>query len=99
MGKWLTVRETFTTWACFMKAVLKVLIREGQVQEPRQVGTGMQKTVPGKNMLGMFTRGEVLNVTARPFTDSISISSSFFRKAPGMAFMLRVQTSMDQVGL
>jgi len=34
------------------------------------------------------------NVTARPFTDDISVASSFFLKAPGMAFRLRVRKAM-----
>lgn len=31
----------------------------------------------------------------RPFTDDISIPSTFFRKAPGVALMLRVEQSLE----
>jgi hypothetical protein len=34
--------------------------------------------------------GKGTNVTARPFTDDISIPSSFFRKAPGKALVRRI---------
>lgn len=37
------------------------------------------------------------NITARPFTDDISIASSFFRKAPGRAFKLRVEQHLGQL--
>ncbi len=33
----------------------------------------------------------------RPFTDDIAIASSFWRKAPGKAFKLRVQKAMDEL--
>ena len=33
----------------------------------------------------------------RPFTDDISIPSSFFRKAPGKALQLRVQDELDKI--
>ena len=38
--------------------------------------------------------GRGSNTTARPFTDDISVASSFFLKAPGMAFKLRVRKAM-----
>jgi hypothetical protein len=37
------------------------------------------------------------NVTARPFTDDISIPSSFFRKAPGKALILRTQEALSRL--
>jgi len=38
--------------------------------------------------------GRGSNTTARPFTDDISVALSFFLKAPGMAFKLRVRKAM-----
>ena len=38
--------------------------------------------------------GRGSNTTARPFTDDISVASSFFLKAPGMAFKLQVRKAM-----
>lgn len=35
------------------------------------------------------------NITARPFTDDISIPSSFFSKAPGRALNLRVSVALE----
>jgi hypothetical protein len=74
--------------------------------DPQRTSTGAEaswhwdaKNSSGKEYAWYVHEGRGTNVTARPFTDSISIPSSFFRKAPGMAFMLRVQTSMDQAGL
>jgi hypothetical protein len=37
------------------------------------------------------------NVTARPFTDDISLPSSFFRKAPGKALLRRVQSALGSI--
>ena len=37
------------------------------------------------------------NVTARPFTDDISIPSSFFRKAPGMALKSRIAQALGRL--
>ena len=37
------------------------------------------------------------NVTARPFTDDISIPSSFFRKAPGRALQLRTAQALERL--
>lgn len=37
------------------------------------------------------------NVTARPFTDDIALVASFFRRAPGKAFVRRVQTALDRI--
>jgi hypothetical protein len=37
------------------------------------------------------------NVTARPFTDDISIASSFFQKTPGIAFASRVRQSLSRL--
>lgn len=37
------------------------------------------------------------NVTARPFTDDISIPSSFFRKAPGRALKLRTAEALERL--
>lgn len=39
--------------------------------------------------------GRGTNVKAREFTDDIAIAPSFFRKAPGMAFMLRMQAALN----
>lgn len=33
----------------------------------------------------------------RKFTDDISIAASFFRKAPGKAFLLRAQAALDKI--
>jgi len=41
--------------------------------------------------------GEGTNVTARPFTDDISIPSSFFFKTPGKALKLRVTQYLDRL--
>jgi hypothetical protein len=38
--------------------------------------------------------GRGSNTTARPFTDDISVASSFFLKAPGINFRLRVSKAM-----
>ena len=37
------------------------------------------------------------NVTARPFTDDISIPSSFFRKGPGRALQLRTEEALSRL--
>jgi len=37
------------------------------------------------------------NATARPFTDDVSIASSFFRRAPGIAFADRVRQSLSRL--
>jgi hypothetical protein len=37
------------------------------------------------------------NVTARPFTDDISIPASFFRKAPGKALQLRTAEALKRL--
>jgi hypothetical protein len=38
--------------------------------------------------------GKGTNVTARPFTDDISIPSSFFHKGPGKALVLRIRAQL-----
>ena len=48
----------------------------------------------GKEYATYVHDGRGTNITARPFTDDISVASSFFLKAPGMAFKLRVRKAM-----
>jgi hypothetical protein len=48
----------------------------------------------GKEYATYVHDGLGTNVTARPFTDDISVASSFFLKAPGKAFKLRVSKAM-----
>jgi hypothetical protein len=48
----------------------------------------------GKEYATYVHDGLGTNVKARPFTDDISVASSFFLKAPGMAFKLRVRKAM-----
>ena len=52
----------------------------------------------GKEYAWYVHEGLGTNVTPRPFTDDISIPSSFFRKAPGKALTLRVQQALNQIG-
>jgi hypothetical protein len=48
----------------------------------------------GKEYATYVHDGRGTNITARPFTDDISVASSFFLKAPGKAFKLRVGKAM-----
>lgn len=48
----------------------------------------------GKEYATYVHDGRGTNVKARPFTDDISVASSFFLKAPGKAFKLRVGKAM-----
>ena len=48
----------------------------------------------GKEYATYVHDGRGTNITARPFTDDISVASSFFLKAPGKAFKLRVSKAM-----
>ena len=48
----------------------------------------------GKEYATYVHDGLGTNVKARPFTDDISVASSFFLKAPGKAFKLRVRKAM-----
>ena len=48
----------------------------------------------GKEYATYVHDGLGTNVKARPFTDDISVASSFFLKAPGKAFKLRVGKAM-----
>ena len=52
------------------------------------------KNTSGKEYAIYVHEGRGSNTTARPFTDDISVASSFFLKAPGMAFKLRVRKAM-----
>lgn len=49
----------------------------------------------GKEYAWYVHEGRGTNVTARKFTDDISFPSSFFRKAPGMALLSRMQTALN----
>jgi hypothetical protein len=51
----------------------------------------------GKEYAWYVHEGLGTNRTARPFTDDISIPSSFFRKAPGMALIARAQAALDKI--
>lgn len=55
------------------------------------------KNASGKEYAWYVHEGAGTNVTARPFTDDISIPSSFFSKAPGMALLRRVQQELNQI--
>lgn len=55
------------------------------------------KNSSGQEYAWYVHEGEGTNVTARPFTDDISIPSSFFFKAPGKALKLRVAQYLDQL--
>lgn len=48
----------------------------------------------GKEYAWYVHYGEGTNKTARPFTDDISIASSFFVKKPGLALVQRVATAV-----
>jgi hypothetical protein len=52
------------------------------------------KNTSGQEYATYVHDGRGSNTTARPFTDDISVASSFFLKAPGMAFKLRVRKAM-----
>jgi hypothetical protein len=52
------------------------------------------KDQSGREYATYVHNGTGTNKTARPFTDDISVASSFFLKAPGMAFKLRVRKAM-----
>lgn len=52
------------------------------------------KNTSGQEYATYVHDGRGTNITARPFTDDISVASSFFLKAPGMAFKLRVRKAM-----
>jgi hypothetical protein len=53
------------------------------------------KNSSGKEYAGYVHYGKGTNKTARPFTDDISIPSSFFLKKPGMALLARVSYAMS----
>ena len=55
------------------------------------------KNTSGEEYAGYVHNGTGTNRTARPFTDDISIAASFFLKAPGMAFRLRIQQAMQSL--
>lgn len=55
------------------------------------------KNSSGKEYAWYVHEGIGTNSTARPFTDDISVPSSFLRKAPGKALMLRVQESLNAI--
>ena len=55
------------------------------------------KNSSGQEYAWYVHKGEGTNVTARPFTDDISIPSSFFFKAPGKALKRRVTQYLDQL--
>lgn len=57
------------------------------------------KNSSGKEYAWYVHEGRGTNVTARPFTDDISIPSSFFRKAPGMALVGRVQDALSDISV
>jgi hypothetical protein len=57
------------------------------------------KNSSGKEYAWYVHEGRGTNITARPFTDDISIASSFFRKAPGRALSLRVQSALNEISL
>ena len=52
------------------------------------------KNASGKEYAIYVHEGLGSNTTARPFTDDISVASSFFLKAPGINFKLRVRKAM-----
>ncbi|CAB4154463.1 hypothetical protein UFOVP649_5 [uncultured Caudovirales phage] len=52
------------------------------------------KNTSGKEYAIYVHEGLGSNTTARPFTDDISVASSFFLKAPGINFKLRVRKAM-----
>ena len=52
------------------------------------------KNTSGKEYAIYVHEGRGSNTTARPFTDDISVASSFFLKAPGINFRLRVSKAM-----
>jgi len=55
------------------------------------------KNSSGQEYAWYVHEGRGTNVTARPFTDDISIPSSFFSKAPGKALKLRVTQFLDRL--
>lgn len=55
------------------------------------------KNSSGKEYAWYVHEGLGTNQTARPFTDDISIPSSFFRKAPGMALIRQAQMALDKI--
>jgi hypothetical protein len=55
------------------------------------------KNSSGEEYAWYVHEGIGTNVTARPFTDDIAIPSSFFRKAPGKALMLRTQQALSRL--
>tara|TARA_R110000868_G_scaffold271158_1_gene530623 strand:+ start:258 stop:713 length:456 start_codon:yes stop_codon:yes gene_type:complete len=55
------------------------------------------KNASGREYAGYVHDGTGTNRTARPFTDDISIASSFFLKAPGMAFRLRIKEAVESL--
>jgi hypothetical protein len=52
------------------------------------------KNASGREYAQYVHDGTGTNKTARPFTDDISIASSFFMKEPGMAFRLRIEQAV-----
>jgi len=52
------------------------------------------KNTSGQEYATYVHDGRGTNITARPFTDDISVASSFFLKAPGKAFKLRIGKAM-----
>jgi hypothetical protein len=55
------------------------------------------KNTSGEEYARRVHDGTGTNRTARPFTDDISIASSFFLKAPGMALRLRIQQAIQSL--
>jgi hypothetical protein len=55
------------------------------------------KDQSGKEYAIYVHEGRGSNTTARPFTDDISVASSFFLKAPGINFRLRVSRAMAAI--
>ena len=52
------------------------------------------KNASGKEYATHVHNGTGSNKTARPFTDDISLMSSFFLNAPGVAFRLRIKQAI-----
>ena len=52
------------------------------------------KNASGKEYATHVHNGTGTNKTARPFTDDVSLMSSFFLNAPGVAFRLRIKQAI-----
>ena len=55
------------------------------------------KNASGREYARYVHDGTGTNKTARPFTDDISLISSFFLNAPGMAFRLRIKQAVESL--